>query len=72
MELDSKLEALIKKQAKYESKNLALNLLISRLQRQYSLNQSPEQLSRCVQEMKMFFEKYASIMKNDIEELKKI
>ena len=70
MELNLILEKLIKKQAKYESTNLGLNLLISRLQRKYSANQTPEELKNCLQEMKAFFEKYASIMEKDIEALK--
>ena len=54
MELDLKFEALIKSQAKYESANLGLNLLISRLQRKYSANQTSAELGNCVQEMKTF------------------
>lgn len=72
MELDLKLEKLIKKQAKYESANLGLNLLISRLQRRYSTNQSPEELDKCLQEMKAFFEKFAAILGKDIEALKRL
>ncbi len=70
MELDVNLEKLIKNQAKYESTNLGLNLLIARLQRKYSINQSPEELNNCLQEMKVFFEKYSGIMAKDIEKLK--
>ena len=54
MGLDLKFEALIKSQAKYESPNLGLNLLITRLQRKYSNNPTPAELSNCVQEMKAF------------------
>jgi len=72
MDLDSKLEKLIKQQAKYESTNLALNLLIARLQRKYLANQTPEALNSCLQEMKAFFEKYPSIMKKEIEVLKNL
>ncbi len=67
MELDLKLEKLLKKQAKYESTNLGLNLLIARLQRKYSANQSPAELNSCLQEMKAFLEKYPSIMKKELE-----
>lgn len=70
MNLDLIFEKLIKKQAKYESSNLGLNLLISRLQRKYSANQA--ELNECLQEMKAFFDKYASIMGKDIEALKKL
>jgi len=72
MELDSQFKKLIKKQAKYESTNLGLNLLISRLQRKYSINSTPEELSNCLQEMKAFFEKYSSIMTKDIDKLKEL
>ena len=72
MELDLKFEKLIKKQAKYESTVLGLNLLIARLQRRYSVNQSPEELNKCLQEMRAFFEKFASILGEDIEALKRL
>ncbi|HHW30814.1 MAG TPA: hypothetical protein GXX20_03940 [Clostridiaceae bacterium] len=72
MELDQKFEKLIKKQAKYQSANLGLNLLISRLQRKYSINPSTEELNNCLQEMKAFFEKFSSILGKDIEALKKL
>jgi len=72
MELDSKLKKLIKKQAKYESNVLSFNLLISRLQRKYSVNQSPEELNLCLQEMKVFIEKFTPILGKDIEALKRL
>lgn len=72
MDLDMKFEKLIKKQVKYESSTLGLNLLISRLQKKYSANQSPEELKKCMQEMKAFFEKFASILGADIEALKRL
>jgi len=72
MELDSVLEKLIKKQAKYESSQLGLNLLISRLQGKYSANQTPQVLEQCMQEMKAFFGKYASILEKDVEALKNL
>lgn len=72
MELDSKLEKLIKQQAKYKSANLGLNLLIARLQRKYSANQTPEELNSCIQEMNAFFQKYPSIMKMELEILKNL
>ncbi|NLU31550.1 MAG: hypothetical protein GXX04_02875 [Clostridiaceae bacterium] len=72
MELDEKFAKLITNQAKYESKSLALNLLISRLQKKYMANQTPQEMNNCLQEMNAFFAKYASILGNDIEALKKI
>lgn len=55
MDLDLKFEKLIKNQVEYRSTSLALNLLISRLQRKYSADPSPAQLNDCLQEMKAFF-----------------
>ena len=72
MNLDLAFEKLIKGQAEYKSANLALNLLISRLQRRYGANKTPTELKSCLQEMKAFFEKYSSIMAKDIEEIKKL
>ena len=72
MKLDLIFEQLIKGQVKYESANLALNLLISRLQRKYAGNKTPAELSSCLQEMKTFIEKYSSIMAQDIEAIKKL
>lgn len=72
MELDVIFEKLIKKQAKYESAVLGLNLLIARLQRKYSVNQSPEELNKCLDEMKAFFEKFPSVVEKDIESLKRL
>jgi len=72
LELDLVFEKLIKKQAKYESNLLGLNLLISRLQRQYSANQTPEELERCIGEMKAFFDKFNAILKSDIEALRSL
>lgn len=72
MELDIIFKKLITKQAEHRSANLGLNLLISRLQRVYSLNQTTEELDRCMQEMNAFFTKYNTIMQKDIEELKKL
>ncbi len=71
-ELNSKFEKLIKKQAKYESSVLGLNLLISRLQKKYAANQTPEELKNCLQEMESFLKKYNSIVKKDIEALKNL
>ncbi len=72
LDLDIIFEKLIKGQAKYESANLGFNLLISRLQRKYTSNQTPAELKNCMQEMKAYFEKYASVMAKDVEALKKL
>jgi len=70
--LDLVFEKLIKKEIKYQSSVLGLNLLISRLQGKYSFKPTPEMLKQCMQEMKAFFGKYASILGKDVEALKKL
>jgi len=72
MELDLVFKKLIKKQVPYQSANLGMNLLITRLQGRYSGNPTAEELERCVQEMKAFIAKYSSIMQKDLEALKKL
>lgn len=72
MGLDLIFKRLIKNEVKYQSNNLGLNLLITRLQRRYTINQTAAELDRCLQEMNAFFTKYSAIMKNDIERLKKL
>ena len=69
-ELDSKFEKLITKQAQHKSGNLGVNLLITRLQKRYAVKQTPEELDGCLQEMRIFFEKYSTVVKNDVEALK--
>jgi len=70
LELDLKLEQLIKGQVQYKSANLGLNLLISRLQRRYTAKQTPEEMKSCLQEMKAFVEKYSLLLAKDIEAIK--
>lgn len=72
MELDLKFEQLIKGQAQYKSANLGLNLLISRLQRRYTANQTPEEMKNCLKEMETFFAKYSLILAKDIEAIKEL
>ncbi|NLX91639.1 MAG: hypothetical protein GXZ07_08660 [Firmicutes bacterium] len=71
-DLNVQLEKLIKGQAKYQSKNLGLNLIISRVQRKYAANQKPSELLSCLEEIKAFLKKYSAIMANDVEALKKL
>ena len=70
--LNEKFEKLITGKASYQSANLGCNLLIVRLQKKYSSNPTPEELSGAVKEMNAFFEKYASILTKDIENLKNL
>ena len=50
MDLDLIFKKLIQKQITYQSDNLGLNLLISRLQLRYSNNRTEEELERCLQD----------------------
>jgi hypothetical protein len=68
--LDHNLEQLIMGKLKYQSPNLGLNLLISRLQKKYG--QSSVELGNCLQEMKAFFEKYKLIMSKEIEAIQNL
>lgn len=72
LELDSKFEQLVKGKIAYKSGNLGCNLLITRLQKKYEVNQSPSELKNCLLEMNAFFEKYAAVMKKDIEAIKNL
>lgn len=64
--LDRNLEHLIMGDLKYQSSNLGLNLLISRLQKKYKVNRTSEELDKCLTEMKAFFDKYKMIMANEV------
>jgi hypothetical protein len=70
--LEPKFEKIIRNQVTYKSANLGCNLLISRMQKNYAANQTQDVLSSCVKEMKVFFEKYNAVMKNDIEALSQL
>lgn len=70
VELDLVFRKLIEQKVKYQSDNLGLNLLISRLQRKYAGDPSNEVLDGCVQEMNAFFSKYEKILQNETEKLK--
>jgi hypothetical protein len=63
--MDRNLERLIMGDLKYQSSNLGLNLLISRLQKKYAGNRNSEELGKCMVEMKAFFDKYKMIMANE-------
>jgi hypothetical protein len=67
MDLNSKFERLIKGQIVYKSDIIGLNLLISRLQKKYTANQTALELKSCMEEMSKFFEKYTSFTRKDAE-----
>lgn len=69
---DSKFEKLIKGQVKYQSSNLGLNLLISRLQKKYAGNQTPAELKSCLNEMQTFFNKYSAVVQKDLDAIAKL
>jgi len=70
--LEATFEKLIKGEVNYQSTNLSLNLLISRLQKKYRLNSTPIEVKNCLQEMNTFFKKYEAILIKDIEALKQL
>lgn len=72
MELDLVLKKLIKKEVSYQSENLGLNLLITRVQKKYFAKQTKEELDTCLEEVKVFFAKYQRIMAKDIEKLNEL
>ncbi|NPV91229.1 MAG: hypothetical protein HPY50_10720 [Firmicutes bacterium] len=71
-ELNLPFEKLIKGQANYKSDNLSFNLLIARLQKKYTANQTQEELKSCLQEMNAYFVKYAVVAAKDVEALRKL
>ena len=68
--LDHNLEQIIMGKLKYQSANLGLNLLISRLQKKYS--SSASELGNCLMEMKAFFDKYKLIMGQELETIQNL
>lgn len=72
MELDLVFEKLIKNEVSYKSENLGLNLLISRVQKKYLSKPTSQELESCLEELRVFFDKYQRIMVNDIETLRKL
>jgi hypothetical protein len=70
--LDHNLEQLIMGKLRYQSSNLGLNLLISRLQKKYTAGQNSAELGDCLQEMNAFFDKYKQIMVKDVEAIQNL
>lgn len=56
----------------YEFSQLGFSLMITRLKGTYASDQSPIALSKCVDEINAFLEKYQSIMEKDFDIISKL
>ena len=72
LNLDVKFEKLINGQVIYQSSNLGFNLLISRLQKKFKLNETKSEMQSCINEITAFCEKYKTIMAKDLEKIKSL
>ena len=52
-----------------EFKTVAAGLCVSRNQRAYRMDRTPETMSKCISELISFFTKYEKISQNDLEDL---
>lgn len=68
--LEAQFEKIISGQKNYQSANLGLNLLITRLKKKYELNKTTDEMKSCIQEMNQFFQKYKKVVADDIEKIK--
>ena len=50
-------------------KTVAAGLCVSRNQRAYRMDQSPEVMSKCIDELVSFFTKYENISQDDLRDL---
>ncbi len=58
-----KMEKLLRGEVKYTSSNLALNMLISKMQKR--LQSDPQSMETCIKEMDEFMSKYPIVAKVD-------
>jgi hypothetical protein len=66
---DRKWERLVTGELSHEFKTLAAGLMLSRLRRETKANADPGTMRRCVDEVYAFFEKYESVLRDDISEI---
>ena len=59
-----KIEKLLRGEVKYTSSNLALNMLISKMQKR--LHSDPQSMEACIKEMDEFMSKYPIVAKVDL------
>ena len=67
--VEDKIAKIVKGECQYTSKNLGFNLLISRLQLQYNLDKSPNNLNKCMTEVKDFMAKYEKAMSAEFDSI---
>ena len=72
LNLETQFIKIIKKEVTYQSKSMAFNLLITRLQKKYAAEQTEEVLYASILEMKDFFAKYSSLLQKELDTIKKI
>lgn len=71
-QFNSNLEKIVQGKLQYKSDLLGNNLLISRLQRKYAADRTPQVLQECVREFNAFFEKYKQVSQKDIDAIQKL
>jgi hypothetical protein len=70
--LQQQFEKLVDGRMTFTSHNLGFNLLISRLKKNYTSNQTPSEMSSCIHEIDAFCSKYSSILVGELEDIKKL
>lgn len=65
--IQAKLEEIIKGNIKFFSPNLALNMLISRLQRKWEAD--PNSMPACIREMDEFMTRYAAVLCDEFDKI---
>ncbi|MBP5200180.1 MAG: hypothetical protein J6Z82_05980 [Schwartzia sp.] len=65
--VQAKLEEIIKGNIKFFSPNLALNMLISRLQRKWEAD--PDSMPSCIKEMDDFMTRYATVLSDEFDKI---
>ena len=66
---DGKWAKLVKGELKHNFKSVPAGLMISRLRRESDSNKDQATLQRCIDEIYVFFEKYESILRDDISNI---
>ncbi len=61
--IENKLKLMLQGHLKYTSDNLAFNMLIKKLQRK--IEENPESIDTCIEEIDIFADKYSKIVATD-------
>jgi hypothetical protein len=70
--IDSNFRKIITGSISYNSSQLAMGLLITRLKSKYSKNPCEDALNECMSEVNAFIEKYQRVMTEEIEKISKL